>query len=72
MIRRIWDNITAPFISFAVSLDESRRINEDGSWDKYWAKKNCKAELRALKAEYKQNKKNIKSWWRIDKNERHE
>lgn len=61
------DNITAPFVSFAVNLDESRRINEDGSWDKYWARKNCKAELRELKAEYKKNRKNIKTWWRIDK-----
>ena len=66
---KLFDKITAPF---AVLLDESRRTNEDGSWDKYWARKNCKAELRELKAEYKKNRKNIKTWWRIDKNERHE
>ena len=36
--------ITAPFISAAVMLDESKRINEDGSWDKYHAKKNLKHE----------------------------
>lgn len=32
--------ITAPFINLAVTIDESRRNNEDGSWDKYWARKN--------------------------------
>lgn len=42
-IAKIWDAITAPFISIAVLVDESRRINEDGSWDKYWAKKNRRA-----------------------------
>lgn len=62
----IIDAITTPFISIAVLLDESRRINEDGSWDKYWVKKNCKAELKALKAEYKQNRKYIKIRWNID------
>ena len=65
-IARIWDNITAPFVSFAVLIDESRRTNEDGTWDKYNRKQNCRAELRELKAEYKQNRKNIKTWWRID------
>ena len=30
------------FISVAVMLDESKRINEDGSWDKYWERKNRK------------------------------
>ena len=64
-MKKLINAITAPFISFAVLLDESRRTNEDGSWDIYWAKKNCKTELRALKAEYKQNKKNIKIKWGI-------
>lgn len=40
LISKLWDAITAPFISIAVLVDESRRINEDGSWDSYWAKKN--------------------------------
>ena len=39
-IANIWNAITMPFVSLAVLLDESRRINEDGSWDGYWAKKN--------------------------------
>lgn len=34
--------ITEPFVSLAVGLDESRRINEGGSWDKYWSKRNKK------------------------------
>lgn len=40
--KRIWDRITSPFISVAVMIDESRRINEDGSWNKYNEKKNNK------------------------------
>lgn len=52
------------FTSLAVHIDESRRINEDGSWNKHNRKKNCKLELRELKKEYKQNKKNVKTWWR--------
>lgn len=40
-IVKLWNAITEPFISLAVLLDESRRINEDGSWDTYHAKKNC-------------------------------
>ena len=41
-LRKIWDNITTPFISVAVMFDESRRINEDGRWDSYWERKNRK------------------------------
>lgn len=42
-LRKIWDALTMPFISIAVLIDESRRINEDGSWDEYHARKNRKA-----------------------------
>ena len=42
LFKKIWEAITAPFISIAVLIDESKRINEDGSWDKYWEKKNRK------------------------------
>lgn len=41
-IAKFWNAITMPFISIAVLIDESRRINEDGSWDKYWERKNNK------------------------------
>jgi hypothetical protein len=40
LIKNIIEAITAPFVCFAVTLDESRRINENGTWDKYWARKN--------------------------------
>ena len=66
-IRNIWDTITFPFVSIAVIIDEDRRQNLDGSWDKYWAKKNRKAELRALKAQYKQDRKNINAKWEVIK-----
>lgn len=46
MIKKILDAITTPFISVACIIDESKRINEDGSWDAYWAKKNRKGETR--------------------------
>lgn len=42
MLKRLWDIISAPFIAVAVLLDESRRQNLDGSWDKYWERKNKK------------------------------
>lgn len=42
LLKKIWGTITAPFIAVAVILDESRRTNEDGSWDKYWERKNRK------------------------------
>ena len=41
-ITKLWNAITMPFISIAVLIDESRRVNEDGSWDKYWERKNNK------------------------------
>ena len=33
-LKKIWEAITSPFISLAVMIDESKRINEDGSWDR--------------------------------------
>lgn len=41
-LRKLWDTITLPFISVAVMLDESKRINEDGSWNEYNRKRNEK------------------------------
>lgn len=66
-ITRIWDAISYPFMSIAIIIDESRRQNLDGEWDSYWAKKNRKAELRELKAEYRRNKTAIRNKWRIEK-----
>ena len=48
-LKKIIEAITAPFVSIAVLLDESRRINEDGSWDKYWSRKNRRAAKKAAK-----------------------
>ena len=49
---------------FFILLDESRRLNLDGSWNKYWARKNKKAELKELKQQYRSERKNIKKRWR--------
>lgn len=43
MFKKIWETITEPFIAIAVLIDESKRINEDGSWSKYLERKNRKA-----------------------------
>ena len=42
LIKKIVDLITMPFVSMAVLIDESRRINEDGSWDRYNERRNRK------------------------------
>ena len=42
LIASIWDAITFPFITIAVLVEESRNMNEDGSWDTYWEKQNKK------------------------------
>lgn len=40
--KRLWTYISDSFVSVAVLMDESRHINEDGSYDKYWKRKNKK------------------------------
>lgn len=42
-LRKIFEAIASPFIALAVNIDESKRINEEGSWDEYNARKNRKA-----------------------------
>lgn len=42
-MRKIFEALISPFVSIAVMIDESRRINEDGSWNAYNARKNRKA-----------------------------
>ena len=61
----IFEAITAPFVAFSILLDESRRNNEDGSWNDYWARKNCNAELRELRRKYRAEKKAIKAKWTV-------
>ena len=66
-MKKLLNAITAPFTAIAGLVDESRNLNEDGSWDTYGAKKNCKAELRELRDTYRKNKTEIKNKWRIEK-----
>lgn len=42
----LWFCLTFNFNTIACMLDEERRINEDGRYDKYWAKKNARAAKR--------------------------
>lgn len=46
-MKKLWKAITAPFIALAVLIGESKEINEDGSWDKYWECKNRKLEKKS-------------------------
>lgn len=39
-LKNLWDAITYPFVSVAILIDEDRRSNLDGYWDKYWERKN--------------------------------
>lgn len=48
-VKKIWDAITGPFVAVAVLIDESKRINEDGSWDRYHERKNRRKAKRAVK-----------------------
>ncbi len=43
-LKKIWQAVCAPLVALACVIDESRRVNEDGSWDTYWAKVNKKRE----------------------------
>lgn len=48
-LKKIWEAIASPFIALAVNIEESKNINEDGSWDKYWERKNRRANKKAVK-----------------------
>ncbi len=41
-LKKMLDAITTPFVSVAVLLDESKRIDEDGTWAKARASKTNK------------------------------
>ena len=49
----LWYNITYPFVAVYVLYAESKQQNIDGSWDKYWARKNARAERREKRREVK-------------------
>lgn len=38
MLKRIIDKIKEPFISIAVIYDESKRIDENGDWERHYTK----------------------------------
>lgn len=52
-MKKIIKAIADFFIGFAVLLDESRRTNEDGSWDKYWERRNRREARRAARIAHK-------------------
>lgn len=52
-IKNFVEAIISPFVSIAVMIDESKRINEDGSWDKYWERKNARAMKREARKQSK-------------------
>ena len=49
LLRELWDAITLPFISVAVMIDESKRINEGGSWNAHNRKRNEKMKRKEQK-----------------------
>lgn len=55
---RIWEEIKSQIDLARMNLEESRNLNEDGSWDKYWERKKRK-ELR------KQQKQQPQKRWAI-------
>ena len=42
LLTKLWNAITTPFTAIAVLIGESKEINEGGSWDKYWERRNSK------------------------------
>ncbi len=58
------ETITAPIRFAAVIIGETREQNLDGSYNEYWARKNQKAELRALRKKYRAEKKAVKDRYR--------
>lgn len=44
MLKKFFSAIAFPFVSVAVMIDESKRLNLDGSWNEYHRKRNEKRE----------------------------
>lgn len=40
--KNIIEAIISPFVAIAVLIDESKRIDEDGSWERHWEKVEAK------------------------------
>ena len=49
LFRRLWEAIISPFVAISVCIGESMYLNENGSWDKYWERKNQKSMKRMEK-----------------------
>lgn len=49
VLKKLFDAVAFPFIALAVHIDESRRTNEDGSWDSCIYRQNKKSALRREK-----------------------
>lgn len=45
-MKKLIEKLLSPFVALAVWIDDSRRINEDGRYDRYWARKNAKERKR--------------------------
>jgi rRNA processing protein Gar1 len=43
VLKKIFGAIAQPFVAVICLIGTSQEINEDGSWDKYWARKNRRA-----------------------------
>ena len=57
LFQRIIDILILPFEGFAVLIWESRELNEDGGWDRYWARQNAKWAKQEAKAAKREAKK---------------
>ena len=55
-IKRVFKAMAEPFIAFSVLLDEDRRQNLDGRYNKYWARKNRREMKKAEKRDERMKK----------------
>lgn len=39
----IWEGLTMPFVALSILIDEDMRFNEDGYWNKHFARANKRA-----------------------------
>lgn len=51
----LWEKIKEPFIAIAVLYDESKRIDENGEWERHYIKK----EERRKKREHEAHKQKL-------------
>lgn len=49
LVKKVCESIKDSFTALAVLIDESKRNNEDGSWDKYWERKKRKESKKVVK-----------------------